>query len=136
MNVCTETLFYDTSRVRYALHIPRTLAYIKIHKDSAGRNIYILSDSQAAIKGLDSFQINTQLVWDCHQPLARMAERNRIQLIRVPGRMEVEGNEIAYQSARQGSSHPLRGPEPALGISAKVARGSEGQGWTSRKHDE
>jgi hypothetical protein len=35
--------------------------------------------------------------------------------------MEIDGNEIADELARQGSSHPLTGP--ALGISAKVARG-------------
>jgi hypothetical protein len=36
--------------------------------------------------------------------------------------MGIDGNEIADQLARQGSSHPLIRPEPALGISAKVAR--------------
>jgi hypothetical protein len=38
-----------------------------IEKGYTGRNSYILSDSQAAIKDLDSFQINSKLVWDCHQ---------------------------------------------------------------------
>jgi len=38
------------------------------------RNIYILPDSQAAIKALDSFQINSKLVWDCHQSLAKVAD--------------------------------------------------------------
>jgi len=33
--------------------------------------------------------------------------------------MGIHGNEIA----RQRSSHPLTGPEPAFGISAKVAKG-------------
>jgi hypothetical protein len=37
--------------------------------------------------------------------------------------MGIDGNEIADQLARQDSSHPLIGPEPALGISANVARG-------------
>jgi hypothetical protein len=37
--------------------------------------------------------------------------------------MGIDGNEISDQLARQGSSHPLIGPEPALGISAKVAGG-------------
>jgi hypothetical protein len=37
-----------------------------IEKGYTGRNISILSDSQAAIKALDSFQINSKLVWDCH----------------------------------------------------------------------
>jgi hypothetical protein len=33
------------------------------------------------------------------------------------------GNEITDQLARESSSHPLTGPEPALGVSAKVAKG-------------
>jgi hypothetical protein len=49
--------------------------------------------------------------------------------------MGIDGNEVADQLARQGSSHPLIGPEPALGISAKVARGVI-RDWTSRKHKE
>lgn len=38
----------------------------KGHKD---RNIYILFNIQAAIKVLNNFQINSKLVWDCHQSL-------------------------------------------------------------------
>jgi hypothetical protein len=100
-----------------------------IEKGYTGRNIYILSDSQAAIKALDSFQINSKLVWDCHQSLVKLAEHNRIQLVRVPGHMGIDGNEIGDQ----GSLHPIIGPEPALGISAKVAR-EVIRDWTSRKH--
>jgi hypothetical protein len=37
--------------------------------------------------------------------------------------MGIVGNEIAHRLARVGSSHPLIGPEPALGVSAKVAKG-------------
>jgi len=92
------------------------------------KKIYILSHSQAAIKALDSFQMNSKLVWDCHQSLVQLAEHNRIQLVWVPGHVEIDGNEIA----RQGSSHLLIGPDPALGIAAKVA----GRGdCTSRKHE-
>jgi hypothetical protein len=104
-------------------------------KGYTGRNIYILSDSQAAIKALDSLRINSKLVWDCHQSLVKLAEHNRIQLLWVLGHMGIDGNEIADQLARQGSSHPFTGPEPALGISAKVARGVITD-WTSRKHKE
>jgi hypothetical protein len=57
----------------------------------------------------------------------KLAEHNRIQLVWVPGHMGIDGNEIADQLARQGFSHSLIGPEPALGISAKVARGETGQ---------
>ena len=34
-----------------------------------------------------------------------------------------DGNETADQLAGQGSSHPLAGPEPALGITSKVVIG-------------
>jgi len=37
--------------------------------------------------------------------------------------MGIDGNERANQLARKGSSHPLTVPDPALDISAKVARG-------------
>jgi hypothetical protein len=37
--------------------------------------------------------------------------------------MGIDGNETADQLARKGSSHPLTVPNPALGISRKVARG-------------
>jgi hypothetical protein len=34
-------------------------------KGYKSRNIYILSNSQAAIKSLDNFHINSKLVWEC-----------------------------------------------------------------------
>jgi hypothetical protein len=40
-----------------------------IDKNYKNRNIYILSDSQAAIQALDKYQITSKLVWDCHQSL-------------------------------------------------------------------
>jgi hypothetical protein len=65
----------------------------------------------------------------------KLAERNRVQLIWVPGRMGIDGNEMADKLARQGSSRPFILPEPALGISAKTAR-EVIRGWTNRKHTE
>jgi ribonuclease HI len=106
-----------------------------IRKGYTGTNIYILSDSQAAIRTLDSFQINSKLVWDCHQSLVNLAKHKSIQLVWVPGHMGIDGNETADQLATQGSSHPLTGPDPALCISAKVATGVIRDG-RSRKHKE
>jgi hypothetical protein len=37
--------------------------------------------------------------------------------------MGIDGNETADQLPRKGSSHSLSAPNPALSISAKVARG-------------
>jgi ribonuclease HI len=101
-----------------------------LDKGYIGRNIYILSNSQAA-NSLGSFQINSKLVRDCHQSLVKLAEHNRIQLVWVPGHMGIDGNEIPDQLAREGSSHALIGPRPALGTSAKVAKGAN-RDWMSR----
>lgn len=65
----------------------------------------------------------------------KLAEHNRIQLIWVQGRMGIDGNEIAEQLPREGASHPIIGPEPLLGISAKTAM-EVIRDWTSRKHKE
>ena len=46
-----------------------------IKKDFTGRNTCILVDSQAAIKALDSLQINSKLVWDCHQSLVKLEDQ-------------------------------------------------------------
>jgi len=40
--------------------------------------------------------------------------------------MEIDGNKTADQLARAGSSHPLIGPGPTLGIPAKFARHNQG----------
>jgi hypothetical protein len=89
----------------------------------------------ATIKVLNNFQINSKLLWDCHQSALKLAQHNRVQLVWVPGHMRIDGNEIADYLARESSSYPLRGPEHALGISVKVARGAIGD-WTNRNHEE
>jgi hypothetical protein len=45
------------------------------------RNIYILSPSKVAIKVLDNYQINSELVWSCHQSHVKLAGHKRVQLI-------------------------------------------------------
>jgi len=45
--------------------------------------------------------------------------------------MGIDGNKTADRLARQGSSHPLPGPEPVLGISSVVT--GIIRDWTSRK---
>lgn len=58
-------------------------------------NIYILSYSLVAFKWLNNLQIDSQIIWDCFQSLAKLAEHDRVQLIYVPGHMGIEGIEIA-----------------------------------------
>jgi ribonuclease HI len=63
----------------------KTCAVENIDRDYRNRNIYILSDSQAAINALGKYQITSKLAWDCHQSLTQLARHNRVQLIWVPG---------------------------------------------------
>ena len=46
-----------------------------------------------------------------------------------------DGKETDDQLAREGSSHPITGPQPAPRIYVKVARGVI-MDWTHRKHEE
>ncbi len=50
----------------------------------------------------------------------RLAERNLVSLIWVPGHTDVQGNEIADELARKGSATSFVGPEPALPITLKM----------------
>jgi hypothetical protein len=104
-------------------------------KDYTGRNICILSDSQTAINGLDSFQLSSKLVWEDHQSMVKLGEGYRIQLVWVPRHMRIDGNERACELAKESASHSLIEPEPVLGISADIGGGVIRE-WTSRKHEE
>jgi len=52
----------------------------------------------------------------------KLAEHNRIQLVWMPRHMGIDENEIAEKLTMPVSSPPVTEPEPALGISAKVAK--------------
>jgi len=101
---------------------------------NTGRNIYILSNSQVAIKALDSFQKNSTSVWGYHQFWVKLAEHKSIQLVWVPRHMGMDENETAEKLTRPVSSPLVKETEPALGISAKVARGTI-RDWMSRKYE-
>jgi len=65
----------------------------------------------------------------------KLVAHNRIQLAWIPGHMGIDGNELADQLAKEHSSHPLTGTEPALGISVEVSK-EVMRDWMSRKHKE
>jgi ribonuclease HI len=78
-----------------------------LHRNYWNRNIYILSDNQAAIKTLDNYHINSKLVWYCHQSLIQLAKHNIVQLIWVPGHEGITGNKTVNQLAKLGSKRPF-----------------------------
>jgi hypothetical protein len=48
-----------------------------LDRNYGNKNIYILSDSRAAIKALGKHLITSKLVWDCHQSLIQLAEHTK-----------------------------------------------------------
>ena len=84
--------------------------------DLGQREIYICSDSQAAIKALHKPKITSRLVWECREALTALSESHLVCLTWVPGHTGIQGNERADQLARQASSQTFVGPEPVLPI--------------------
>jgi ribonuclease HI len=111
----------------------KTCADENIKRNNRNRNMYILSDSQAAIKALNSSKIYSRMVWECHQSLMTLAASNKAYLMWVPGHTGIHGYETADQLAKMGSLRPFIGPEPAFGISDNVARRAI-RDWVSREH--
>lgn len=78
--------------------------------------IYIVSDSQSALKALRSCTVESRLVWDCLEVIKHLASSNKVTLVWVPGHAGIEGNEAADGLAREGSASPFIGPEPFCGV--------------------
>jgi ribonuclease HI len=115
------------------VYATKACAVENIDKNYRNTNIYILSDSQAAIKALAKYQITSNLLWDCHQSLIQLARHNRVQLIWVPGHEAITGNETADHLAKIGSEHLFMGPDPACGISFGVAKRAIND-WMNKNH--
>lgn len=81
------------------------------------QRIAILSDSQAALKALTSFEIDSNLVWNCLERLNLIGNTNRLTLMWIPGHSGFDGNEKADELARKASSSEFIGPEPYCRIS-------------------
>jgi hypothetical protein len=63
----------------FSLGFHTTVFQAEIYTTNAGimektEKGYRSRNSQAAIKVLDSFEINSKLIWDCHQSLVKLAE--------------------------------------------------------------
>lgn len=91
-----------------ALHISST--------HPVGQCFEIFSDSQAAIKSLESPYTNSVLVRECKRNLNNLAVHNMVKVVWIPGHSGLDGNEKADSLARQGSASLMIGPAPSLPV--------------------
>jgi ribonuclease HI len=87
-------------------------------EDLAGKHIYRMSDSQAALRASKSYSFTSKLVADCLDNLKRLTAKCKLTLMWVPGHTGVDGNEEAEQLANKGSETHFIGPEPFFGDSS------------------
>jgi ribonuclease HI len=80
-----------------------------------GKHIYIMSDTEAALKALKAHTFKSKLVAECLGVLKRLTLKCTVTLRWVPGHTGVEGNEKADQLANEGSNNYFIGPEPFFG---------------------
>jgi hypothetical protein len=65
--------------------------------------------------------ITSKLIWECRQAICTLSNKNKVMLLWVFGRSEIQGNEDAFALARKGCTNPFLGPELAIPISSFVA---------------
>lgn len=99
-----------------------------LRRNTKGKKVYIMSDSQAALKSLKANSFESLSTWECRQSLKKLAMGNKVALVWVPGHEGIEGNEIADELARAGSKAFPIGPEPFCGLS-RTHRRAEVQKW-------
>jgi Ribonuclease HI len=100
-----------------------------------GRTITIFTDSQAALKALESVTVKSKLVLECLVFLNELATHNSVQLLWVPEHESILGNERADELAKKDEDTPFTGPEPILGLRFSVVKRAIGD-WMERKHIE
>lgn len=85
-----------------------------LKKRTTGKIYNIFSDSQAALMALQKERCTSKIVSECKLLLNQVGHNNFINIIWIPGHSGHEGNEMADELARRGSSSPVQGPLPSL----------------------
>ncbi|XP_065363259.1 uncharacterized protein LOC135956640 [Calliphora vicina] len=75
--------------------------------------IFVMSDSQAALRALSSYEVRSGVVMDCWTSLNELGTHNELTLCWVPSHEGHAGNERADCLANRGARRPFIGPEPA-----------------------
>lgn len=104
------------------VHAIELCARMLIERQTTHKTIKIFSDSQAALKALDSSLFISRTVWSCREKLNDLGTHNSVTLVWIPGHTGLEGNERADALAKAGAEAQFTGPEPVLGVTDSTAK--------------
>ena len=90
------------------------LTCVQLLRTQQDQSIVICSDSQAALKALQSPKITSSLVADTVAKLQELSVFNRVRLLWMPGHFGVEGNEMADALAKRAAHSEFLSTEPAV----------------------
>ncbi|XP_066904725.1 ribonuclease H-like [Halyomorpha halys] len=85
------------------IHAIEIAALENIKNNPKGKKIYIISDSQAALKAIMPYAIKSGLVWNFLERLKELARGNKLTWMWTPEHEGIEGNKMADTLARKGS---------------------------------
>jgi len=88
----------------------------RLNNSNFTQNIFICSDSQAALKALSSVKFTSALTLQTWDALNSLATSHKVALIWVPSHSNIVGNEKADTLAKIGANTNPIGPEPILKI--------------------
>jgi len=83
---------------------------------------FIFSDSQAAPRALDSHTTNSKSISECRKSLNEMATHLRINLIWMPGHFNIEGNCIADELTRRGTTADILRDKDTVGMPMAICK--------------
>src|SRR5262249_42583850 len=87
-----------------------------------GTSVTICSDSQEAIRCLESPLVKSKLVMEARERLNILGQSNDVRITWVPGHVGGEGNELADYLARKATHTPFIGHKYALGCQLEVVK--------------
>ena len=96
-------------------------------------SIAICSDSQAALKALQSAKTTSSLVAKTKSALKRLSVSNSVRLLWVPGHSNIPENEVADALATQAATSAFVDPEPVIGINMTTVS-TEIRRWANKVH--
>jgi len=104
------------------VHAIGRCALLNIHHKYKGGHIWIMPDSQAAIKALLNPEITSGVVKESLEALNELGKENSVALFWTPGNTGIPGNEVADELAKDGAQRSILGPELFCGIGSNAIK--------------